>query len=210
MSKGAARQLLACMTELGKRQSNAVLMSLAGAESIRPYQRYPSQPFYFADGSWRVYYHCHDADGKDAREYGHFHFFTRTSAEGTWSHVVAMGINQVGLPISLFTTNLWVTDGAWFECDMLDQQLHLLQTSDDGELPLPWFKYMLLLYQDDLQLLLHERDRRLAALCPLNEEQCFTDRDIYLLSYMEIDVQQQLFSVLHGEQMKPTQYAGGV
>lgn len=194
------QRLLNCITEMGNQHTNAVLLTLNGVDSIKPYQRYPAQPYYFGDQLWRAFYHCHDSNNMDNREHGHFHFFTRINNDEEWSHVIAMGMDKMGLPISLFTTNLWVTDGDWFDTQLLKQQLHVLQNSDDDDLPLSWFKYMLLLYQDKIQELLHERDVELRRLCPASREHCFIDRTIYYLSHSDIDLNEQLSCALNGVQ----------
>lgn len=191
-----AARLLECLQAMGKQQTNAVLLTLQGAQTITPYQRYPQQAYYFGDGRWRAFYHCHESSITDQREHGHFHFFTREQAEQDWSHVIALSVDHQGLPINLFTTNLWVTDGDWFQADCFTQQMQYLLAADDEALPLCWFKYMLLLYQQQIAKLLQARDIELKRLCPRESEHCLVDRSIYFLSMLDIDLNKQLFSVL--------------
>ena len=154
-------RLLECIRTMGNQHTNAVLLTLNGAESIKPYQRYPAQSYYFGQEQWRVFYHCHDGNMLDAHEHGHFHFFTRPGNANDWAHVIAMGMNQYGLPINLFTTNLWVTDGQWFDVREFEKQLTVLLDSDEDVLPLSWFKYMLLLFKQQIHVLLQQRDAEL-------------------------------------------------
>ena len=195
-----ATRLLECLTDMGNQQTNAVLLTLNGSQSIKPYQRYPAQPYYFADEHWRAFYHCHESSITDQREHGHFHFFTRADASHDWSHVIAMAVDNYGQPISLFTTNLWVTDGEWFDSKQLTQQMQLLEQSEDEALPLCWFKYMLLLFQDKIANLLQARDSELQRLCPHHRDHCLIDRSIYYLSMADINLNKQLFAAFKGEE----------
>ena len=40
-----AARLLECLQAMGKQQTNAVLLTLQGAQTITPYQRYPHQGY---------------------------------------------------------------------------------------------------------------------------------------------------------------------
>jgi hypothetical protein len=192
MTCDAATRLLTSLQTMGDLRTNAVLMALNGAQTITPYERYPNESIYFGAGAWRVFYHCHDEQNVDPREHGHFHFFCRTTDTQAWSHVVAMGVSATGLPIHLFTTNLWVNDGVWFHAQELGQQMDLLRDSQDDALLASWFKYMLLVFQEEIQALLWQRDAQLMGICPDDLQHCFSDRNIYLLSQCDIDLQTQL------------------
>ena len=189
-----ATRLLECLQDMGSQQTNAVLLTLQGVETITPYQRYPQQPYYFGAGHWRAFYHCHESSITDQREHGHFHFFTRAHEQQDWAHVIALGVDHQGLPINLFTTNLWVTDGEWFAAGQLNQQLQHLMMANDNSLPERWFKYMLLLYAQPIADLLQARDIELKRLCPRESDHCLIDRSIYYLSMQDIDINKQLFS----------------
>ena len=191
-----AERLLECLQDMGSQQTNAVLLTLQGVNTITPYQHYPQQPYDFGAGHWRAFYHSHDSNIIDQREHGHYHFFTREHEEQDWAHVVALGVDHQGLPISLFTTNRWVTDGSWFDADALNRHLHYLMQANDAALPVRWFKYMLLLYREQVSELLQARDAELRRLCPQDSEHCLIDRSIYYLSMLDIDLNKQLFSAL--------------
>ena len=81
----------------------------------------------------QFFYHSHR--GGDT-EHGHLHLFwhaTRSgrrrhlgapgaAGRGDWprsapSHLIAIGLDARGLPVSLFSVNHWVTDGHWFDAD---------------------------------------------------------------------------------------------
>lgn len=190
-----ASRLVECMNNMGERHTNAVLLSLDGSKSVKPYQRYPETSYYFGNKYWRAFYHSHEAPNKPNDEHGHYHFFTRINQEEDWSHVIAMGMNDVGQPLRLFTTNLWVTDGKWFDASQLMDQISLLAKSQGEELATEWFKYVLLLFQYEINELLIARDNKVAKLFPKHQEQCYIDRSVYYLSEMNINLSQQLLDV---------------
>ena len=187
-----AGKLLDCLNQLGQQHTNAVLLSLDGAQSIKPYQRYPETAYCFAEDHWRAFYHSHGAQTGEAHEHGHFHFFTRLDRQDDWAHVVALGMDGYGQPIEMYTTNKWVTGGAWFEPAHARAAFARLESSEDEPLPLSWFKYILLLFQDEIHDLLINRDRQLLTLFARDREQGFLDRSIYYLSSMQLNLNAQL------------------
>ena len=130
-----AQKVLETLHAMGEQHTNAVLLSLDGANSVKPYQHYPDTAFYFSNDLWRAYYHSHGSTGDESHEHGHFHFFARQTMSDDWSHVIAMGMNNFGQPISLFTTNLWVTDGQWLETKTALKVFEQLENSTEEDLP---------------------------------------------------------------------------
>ena len=104
-------------------------------------------------------------------------------------------MDNYGQPVRLFTTNRWVTDGDWLELKDFYTQLSSLENSEDDGLPQSWFKYILLLYMNEIIELLMERDKKVSQLYSKNREQCFLDRSIYYLSMRDINLNEQLFDV---------------
>jgi len=197
-----ASRLVECMNELGEMETNVVLMSIDDAQTIKPFQRYPETPYYFADKHWRAFYHCHDAPDLETNEHGHYHFFTRTKKNDNWSHVVAMGMNNFGQPIRMFTTNLWVTDGHWFEHENFFAQVSQLCDNNEYNHVTNWLKYCLLLFQNEINDLLQARDRQVELLYPNNHDQCFKDRSIYYLSGAAINLRKQLTNIFQSNRDK--------
>lgn len=190
-----ATRLVECMKSMGARHTSAVLLSLNGSNSIKPYQRYPEKPHYFGDKHWHAFYHCHEAPAQPFDEHGHYHFFTRVNRDDEWSHVIAMGMDGFGQPLRLLTTNLWVTDGKWFDASKLQNQMNILTNSQEQDLATEWFKYLLLLYQYEINELLIARDNKVTNLFPKHQDQCYLDRSVYYLSEMDINLRQQLRDV---------------
>jgi hypothetical protein len=191
-----ASQLLTCLQHMGTHKTNAVLMTLNGANPIKAYQRYPENSFYFAGDQWRTFYHCHQSPDSIRGEHGHFHFFTQNE-NSNWAHAVGMSINSLGQPISLFTTNQWVTDGAWLDVKQLHSAFRNMASVDETDTLSQWFKYLLLIFSQEIENLIIERDNQIQRTCPENIQHCFTNRSIYFLSRHDINLQDQLAKLLH-------------
>ncbi|MBU6248285.1 MAG: hypothetical protein KGN77_11045 [Xanthomonadaceae bacterium] len=96
------------------------------------WQHYPDDDAIDADHGYQWFYHSHaPQDRPDAREHGHFHLFARrplwsrrlrSRAERAFAaltcaprepvatrHLLGIGLDERGLPVSLFTVNSWVT-----------------------------------------------------------------------------------------------------
>jgi len=189
-----ASRLIECMTAMGEQKTNSVLLSLDNAQSVKPYKRYPNTPYYFGNKHWRAFYHCHESPANE-NEHGHYHFFTRQGQEDEWCHVVALGMNDVGQPTRLFTTNLWVTDGKWFDAGQLLIQISVLADSQDEGLVTSWLKHVLLLFQYEISDLLIARDNNVEQLFPSYHEQCFLDRSIYYLSEVNVNLNERLTGI---------------
>ncbi len=198
-----AGKLVECLKKMGERQTNAVLLALDGVKQIKPYQHYPKSSFTFGNGDWKVFYHCHKSPDNEIEEHGHFHYFTRTypieaesgSNTDKWSHVIAMGMDELGQPTRLFTTNLWVTDGDWFDSKLSQAQFKLLRDSEEKELSNNWFKYLLLTFEKEIEWLLSKRDQVVKQHYPDNYKQCFIDRSIYCLSSLDINLNEKLIEI---------------
>ena len=194
-----ASRLVECMLDLGELKTNAVLISLDGIKSIKPYQRYPEKPYNFGNKHWRAFYHCHDKKDDTCKEHGHYHFFTHGQQQDSWSHVAAMGMNKLGQPVRLFTTNLWVTDGIWFKSNQLKKQMEILRHSKEDTLVSNWLKSALLLFYNEINNLLLQRDEAASRLYPNNLDKLFSDHDINYLSEINVDLNEQLLKLFNPE-----------
>jgi len=188
-----ASRMVECLLDLGEMETNPVLISLQDVKSIKPYQRYPEKPYYFGNKHWRAFYHCHDAANTRPGEHGHYHFFTRLDVNSEWSHVVALSMNNVGQPISLFTTNLWVTDGTWFDSNLFTQQIKNLYSINNENILTNWLSYALLIFQDEIRALLINRNKQINTLSSDSQEAFLMDRSIYTLSETDINLNEQLY-----------------
>lgn len=128
----AAGNLVECYRHLA-RDRRHLLASLLDGKSPVQWQHYPENDAIDAPRRYQWFYHSHDPEDRPvAEEHGHFHLFVRPEGlngeideqaesqflqrlrcrrrQAKTRHLLAIGINSVGLPISLFTVNRWVTD----------------------------------------------------------------------------------------------------
>lgn len=128
----------------------------------------------------QFFYHCHRPG---AREHGHVHAFwhaTRTGRRrylraashnhGEWahsspSHLVSIGLDARGLPVSVFTVNHWVAGGHWFDAETTLSMLSRFRPSGGAEHAdsAAWITAFLQMYQPLVAHALRARDTRLAA-----------------------------------------------
>ena len=71
------------------------------SEAHTAYEHYPSEDFISESGSLQYFYHSH----RDTGEHGHIHIFHRDNTTNHTNHLLAIGLSEKGLPISLFTVN---------------------------------------------------------------------------------------------------------
>lgn len=151
----------------------------------------------------QFFYHSHrGGDG----EHGHLHLFWHATRSGRrrhlgasgvprneeWkrsapSHLVAIGLDARGLPVSIFSVNHWVTDGHWFDADttlgMIRRfELKGITGHDDS---CDWLTAFVRLYEPVIARVLRSRDRHLAAQpCPIA---ALKDRRIEVVSMERLD-----------------------
>jgi hypothetical protein len=122
-----------------------------------------------ASGS-QYFYHCHRPD---AGEHGHLHLFVRADAAGRWrrrggtlTHLIALGLDARGLPLSFFTVNHWVTGGLWFDGLRTQALVERFTLAARGRHAAGhrWLDAFVQLYQPLIAQALNARDREVARL----------------------------------------------
>lgn len=110
-----------------------LLEQLVAGSSPRQWERFPADDAIDAAGFYQWFYHCHDPEDRSGvpDEHGHLHLFARRALwaqhassddeqafhelcgrpvqDSETRHLVAIGLNAKGVPISLFAVNSWVT-----------------------------------------------------------------------------------------------------
>jgi len=163
-------------------------------------QRYPDPDVTDRHSGFQFFYHSHR---HGAQEHGHVHVFYHATASGKrryiarekdpWrrtapTHLFAIGLDNRGLPISLFCVNRWVTDGHWL--DALKTQLivkrikvtHDSDYSDSAE----WITGFSAMYAPVIAQLLTERDQVISQRQGSLMES-LQDHGLELLSCFDID-----------------------
>ncbi|MFI4918883.1 MAG: DUF6969 family protein [Legionellales bacterium] len=161
----------------------------------------------------QYFYHCH-RENFESTEHGHFHCFLRykyipkrikPTPLGDWdmhidnpmTHLVAIGMNQLGQPIRLFTVNRWVTSEIWYDACHIDNFLKRfkLHLTDDPYWQVldKWVEGMLHLFAPQIYWLQQARDKQLHDYKLKNGiDNPYIDENIEDLSEIAIDLKNQI------------------
>lgn len=165
----------------------------------------------------QYFYHCH-RENYETTEHGHFHCFLRykyipkrvkPTALVDWdryidnpmTHLIAIGINQYGFPIRLFTVNRWVSCEVWYDALHAPYFIkrYKMTLNDDPYWQIldSWIEGMLHLFAPQIAWLHQERDhaiQRYQAEHPL--ENPYLNESLEELSSIDIDIKEQVEWVL--------------
>jgi hypothetical protein len=183
----------------GKQLMRLVLPSDGEPEQ---WAHYPPDDAISPNTGCRYFYHCHPPEERDDAEHGHFHLFLPLNlfAEGGWKsaplddgekrakvvHLAALSVDMQGVPLSLFTTNRWVTDEWLYPADDIAAAMDRFDlTGADGD-PLvnQWLTAFVALAREPILNLLMERDVMLAA-----KDWPGEDRSVEIMSSSAVDLQ---------------------
>lgn len=193
----AAKQALFCEHVLAKSGSNVLLETLREAPSVSVWEHFPAGDVFDPETGAQWYYHSHPPlDGQ--AEHGHFHCFVRPDgANGPIHHLIAVGVDAYGKLSRLFTVNQWVVGDQWLDAEatiaLLPRfDLHFARPS---YLINRWLAAVLALYGDEIEVLIHERDKVLAAHTPANDTPAREDRALEVTSELGVDLRQMAASL---------------
>jgi len=194
---------------------NIVGEVLRGAGTFTEWNHYPEGDARDPEAHSQYYYHAHPPDGRDMPEHGHFHLFLRERGmpsgvapapgqslpEGDNAilcHLVAVSMDGDGLPIGLFCVNRWVSAETWYRSEDVIAMLDRFRI-DHARPSWPvnrWITAMLRLFQPQIELLLRERDKVVAAWArahPVSD--VYEDRSLEITGAVGIDVERQVSAV---------------
>jgi hypothetical protein len=205
----AGLQILECYRVLQKSSDNIVGEILRGNEPFVELDHYPPGDIYDPASHSQYYYHAH-RDG----EHGHFHTFLREEGmQASWQptpqsrmdymdergdticHLIAISMDPAGYPLSLFTTNRWVTAENWYNAEdtiaMLDHfEIDLVPPSWPVNI---WLSAMLRLFRPQIIELVGERDKAIERWRTEHpDEDVFEDRGLEITSEIAISVEDQI------------------
>lgn len=194
-----------------KSDTNIVAQVLEGQGAFYQFDHYPEGDVYDRDSHAQYYYHAHR---EESGEHGHFHTFLRVKGfpqgikeapysgkakrplgEDALSHLIAISMNSDGFPMALFTTNRWVTDETYYTAQDVMKMLPHFEI--DHVSPClgvnKWITAILVLFQPQIEALLHERDKKISAWQASHlGVDVYEDRDLEITSILDIDVEQQI------------------
>jgi hypothetical protein len=161
----------------------------------------------------QYFYHCHRENIASA-EHGHFHCFLRYKhipkrikpktladwdkyIDNPMTHIIAIGMNQYGLPIRLFTVNRWVTSETWYDAEHIPRFLkrYKITLTDDPYWQVldKWVEGILHLFSPQIKWLYKERDKKIQIYQEQNGvENPYMDYDLEELSEINIDLTKQI------------------
>lgn len=206
---------------LKKSGQNMVGQCLANQGTFYEDEHYPKGDVYDSESHAQYYYHAHRPE---SGEHGHFHTFLRAagmprmvkpiaytgkakrpSGKDALSHIVAVSMNRPGMPVSMFTTNRWVTDETFYPAadviKMLDrfsieQSYPCLATNRA-------LTAVLHLFKPQVIALLDRRDRTIEAWSETHPDRdVYEDRELEITSIIDINVDQQLAAIKKARRSK--------
>lgn len=220
----AGREVLECDRVLAKSGSNVVAEVLPPEGAFREFDHCPPEDVFDPESQSQYYYHSHRPG-----EHGHFHVFLREAGmppgvrpvaqsetdvmkqrDDRISHLVAISMDEWGVPIGLFTTNRWVTGENWYAA--ADVAAMLDRFCIDHPRPSwptnRWVTAMLRLFRPQIVALLHRRDAAVGEWRKRHRgDDVFEDRKLDLPSQIAISVDKQVRAIeaalgarAHGDQ----------
>jgi hypothetical protein len=206
----AGQRLLDVYAGLARRREHLLGGLLRGAPPLQ-WRHYPDDDARDAGGGYQWFYHSHSPEDRPgAAEHGHIHLFARRpvwarrlqsqaeqefirlcgqpAGDAETRHLLAIGFNAKGLPISLFTVNSWVTGDRMLN-GPLSVALLAAMRLDTGHPDLDAvIESTIALHLDELPALMARRDAALAANRRQNRLQ---DRALEMLSELAVDLGDQ-------------------
>jgi len=175
-------------------------------QMLRRHVHFPKKEDVFDEASSSLYYyHTHRGQEK-----GHFHLFLMeegmplnskalfsSSREESFSHLIAISLDNKGWPFKLFTTNQWVTGERWYKAEDVigfTQKFHI-QGEGDNWATSQCLSALVTFFGPQIEKLIIERDERLKKLTYEKNAETKTvleDTHIEVLSEMLVDISTQL------------------
>lgn len=202
-----------CIRVLSKGGQNLVGEVLRGHGDFTQWEHYPPDDVRDPETHAQYYFHAHAPNDRRDSDYGHFHtFLTPEGIPKSTSplmpphaasdaipngpcHLIAIAMTREGMPEKLFTTNRWVTGETWYAADnviaMLDRfEMDIAWPS----WPLnQWLSAMLVLFRPQIEKLILDRDRKIAAWqARYPERDAYEDRELEVTSSLSIALDKQL------------------
>jgi hypothetical protein len=199
---------------LAKAGTNVVAQCLAHQGTFYELDHYPKGDVYDAEFKAQYYYHAHRPE---SGEHGHFHTFLRAQAMPTGAkpapysgkakrptgkdalaHLVAISMNRPGFPMSLFTTNRWVTGETFYPAGDVIAMLDRFKI--DHTFPClavnRWITAMVNLFRPQIEALITARDETLSQWAAAHPDRdVYEDRKLEITSIIDIDADQQIAAV---------------
>lgn len=161
----------------------------------------------------QYFYHCH-RENYESTEHGHFHCFLRYKhipkrikpapladwdryIDNPMTHLIAIGMNQLGQPIRLFTVNRWVTSEIWYNAEESARLLKYYKITliDDPYWQVldKWVEGVLQLFKPQILWLHQQRDKKMQQHQAVSSvDNPYMDYELEELSEISIDLKDQI------------------
>lgn len=163
-----------------------LLHDLLGDQLPHQWQHYPDNDAIDRDSGYQWFYHSHSPEDRpDATEHGHFHLFARrplwsrrlqSRAERDFAaltgdpdkhvatrHLLAIGMDAKGIPVSLFTVNSWVTGDLMLSASGTERMLASMRLRTGHDAIDTVLECVVALCMDEIRMILAVRDATLSA-----------------------------------------------
>lgn len=207
----AGLRLLQTYSELAQNKAHLLDELLAG-QSPRQWEHYPPEDAIDPSNGYQWFYHSHSPEDRpDSAEHGHIHLFARRAlwsrrlqshAEAEFQricgssrlqthtrHLLTIGLNAKGVPISLFTVNSWVTGDLMLSAKLTMALLASLRLNTGHAHVDAVMESAVHLCLPDIQDLMAARDAKLASFPGANK---LNNEKLELLSELSIDLDDKL------------------
>jgi len=202
------------MRVLNNTDTNLVKEILGTSDNFYEWEHLPPNDVYDFQSHSQYYYHAHaksdSGDGAHDDEHGHFHTFIRgkafpdgitpaplkdfdpnTEISDINTHIIGIGMNEMGHPMRLFTTNRWVTADTWCAAEdiltMLDNY-NIDHTAPSWPVNL-WITNMIRLFKPQIKTLIQERDNTVKSWTQKHPDRnTYEDRDLEVTSLLNINL----------------------
>ena len=202
-------------TYAGLAQRDAHLFGdLLGDAVPTRWSHYPEDDAIDSASGFQWFYHSHAPDDRaQEAEHGHIHLFARRAL---WSrrlgsarerafraltcdspafhntrHLLAVGFDAKGLPVSMFTVNSWVTGDRMLSAGLTAELLNDLRLSTGYPHVDAVLESLIALYRPEIQALLAQRDQRFFA---WDGADVLSDESLEVVSEIRVDVDAKLQS----------------
>ena len=188
--------------------------SVLAGQAPKQWAHYPEEDAFCRSGGYQWFYHSHSPEDRPgAIEHGHIHLFARrplwgrrlqSRSEKTFAklcgnpnsksnaktrHLLAIGFDAKGIPISLFTVNSWVTGDLMLGAELTMDLLSKMEL-DTGNAEIDAvIESTVRLHLPELAELMAARDRAMTAHAGPNR---LDDPALELLSEVQIDLDARL------------------
>lgn len=208
-----AKQILESQQLMTHEGNNILHYTLEKKKIFERMSHYPQGDRIDHSTGAQYFYHCH-RENYESTEHGHFHCFLRYQhipksikpariadwdryMDNPMTHIIAIGMNQYGHPIRLFTVNRWVTSEIWYHSEyshrLIRRYKMTLNDHSYWQVLDRWVEGIIHLFKPQILWLHQQRDKKIIQHQEDNHiDNPLMDYNLEELSDISIDLKQQI------------------